>query len=188
MFQAAFEQFIDIENQPTETPANVKETETTNSSNDANNPKYLEILCDDNEEEPISSPYEIPLSDLSEKSSFNSSKISIAQNEDDNNLELRNQSEPIKERTLSSSSTVSEASVYCPKIKQSQQNDNDSTTLTPNMILTVALPNTIQDCTSNEKLLAKNQFQCPTAEKLRQLCNDSKTIESVLTYDGITSM
>lgn len=149
----------------------------------------MEILCDENEDEPISCPYEIPLPDISEQNSFSSSKNTIAQNEDESslNLELREQNEPAKERTLSSSSTVSEASVHCPKIhQQSQSIDNNS--LTPNMILKVALPNTKEDCTSNEKLLTQKQFQCPTAEKLRQFCNDSNNIENVLSYDGITSM
>lgn len=149
----------------------------------------MEILCNENEDEPVSSSYEIPHPDLSEQSSFSSSKNTITQNDDESsiNLELRDQNEPIKERTLSSSSTVSEASVYCPKTQQqSQPSDNNS--LTPNMILKVALPNTKEDCTSNKKLLTQKQLQCSTAEKLRQFCNDSNNIENVLSYDGITSM
>lgn len=165
--------------------------------NDSNIPKYLEILSDENEGEPISSPYEIPLPDLSDQSSCNSSKNNIVQNEDECNLnlEIRNQNEPLKERTLSSSSTVSEASVYCPKaqVPQDQQPEKtqqieNSNKLTQNMILKVALPNSKEDCSSNEKLLTQKQLQYPSADKLRQFCNTNANIENVLNFDGITSM
>lgn len=187
--QIAFEQTNGIQEHSTEADTKNDETEIIDVTTVENNPKYLEILSNDNEDEPISSAYEKPL-DLNEQSSFSSSSNNITQNENEStlNLELRNQGEPLKERTLSSSSTVSEASMYYPKIQtQSQQMDNNDS-LAPDVILKVVLPNTKEDCTSNEKLLMQKQLQCPSVEKIRQFCNDSNNIENVLSYDGITSM
>lgn len=175
------------------------------SANDSNadsmksTPKYLEILYNDNEDEsqPVNSnPYEIPLPDLDDQhtnNSCNSSVINVQIDKDKNsyNLELSGvpSLEHAKERTFSSSSTVSEASVYCAPPPPPPPSLS-CTNLAPNIILKVALPNTKEDCSSNDKLLTQQIHHHPTefvSDKLRQFYENTN-VESVLSCDGITSM
>lgn len=180
-------------------------------------PKYLELIYDKNEDEPkLASQYETPLPDLDDvmpntnnnnnnDNSCNSSVLNVQNDKDKNsyNLELNNDINGIdhtKERTFSSSSTVSETSVCYPSqtqnIKSQPQpnnmhssnipannniNNNNCSLAQKSGILT--LPNSKQNCNSNDALLSRQKQN----DKLRQLYANTH-MDNVLNCDGITSM
>lgn len=141
--------------------------------------KYLEIVYNENDYPSPVNPYEIPISTLNDDQS--------AINVQNNNVNLSNIDSVPKNRTISTSSTVSETSVFHPV----QPNSNNL--VTKNVILTVALPNSKEDCTSNEKLLMTSQPQpihTPdiNTKKLQQLYANSNIETAIRNCDGITSM
>lgn len=117
--------------------------------------------------------YEIPVPDL-DRSLTNSTSSFI------NNLQSLSKDCLDKERTFSSSSTVSETSIV-------QQPPPASTTiaqpLSAHTVLKVALPNTKEDCTSNESLLMTMPMQ--NSDKVKPIYTNSK-VDEVLNYDGKT--
>lgn len=140
--------------------------------------KYLEIVYNENDYPTPVNSYEIPISTLDESQIIDSA------------LNVQNVVENVnsipKNRTISTSSTVSETSVFHPV-------SNNSNLVTKNVILTVALPNSKEDCTSNEKLLMTSQQQSIhphdiSAKKLQQLYANSNIENAILNCDGITSM
>lgn len=163
-------------------------------------PKYLEIIYDENDDRPIPvSPYEIPLPPLDETEMVqrNSPTLSIkscsksADNETNTNQTGAMNGNSIKGRTISSSSTVSETSVYnVPKKKDLLNVTENGDLSNSSVILTVALPNSKEDCTSNEKLL----LPPPSAyahdvnkRKLQQMYANTNEA-AIRSCDGITSM
>lgn len=85
-----------------------------------------------------------------------------------------------KERTFSSSSTVSESSI-CP---------TPHGQLSAATILKVTLPNSKEDCSSNEALLSHHQthnLHTNSSDKLRPFYTNAK-VEDVLNCDGKTMM
>lgn len=137
--------------------------------------KYLEIVYNENDYPSPVNPYEIPISTLDDDQS--------AINVQNNNVNLSDIDSVSKNRTISTSSTVSETSAFHPI----QPNSN-------NVILTVALPNSKEDCTSNEKLLmtsqqsAQNNPSDISTKKLQQLYANANIENAILNCDGITSM
>lgn len=131
--------------------------------------KYLEIVYNENDYPSPVNPYETPISTLNDDQS--------AINVQNNNVNLSNIDSVPKNRTISTSSTVSETSVFHPV----QTNSN-------NLILSVALPNSKEDCTSNEKLLMTSQQQTIHTQKLQQLYANSNIENAIRNCDGITSM
>lgn len=85
-YKTDFEQSDGFHKPSIEIPTDLNRTETADSTNEQHNPKYLEMLCDENGDEPISCPYEIPFPDISEQNSLSSSKNAIAQDEDKSSL------------------------------------------------------------------------------------------------------
>lgn len=155
-------------------------------------PKYLEIIYDENDDIPIlSNPYEIPLTGPIEEHICDGNSV---QNDHDitptplelSNLILDNLNN--KERTFSSSSTVSESSICYPSYTMpSSTNDH----LNQNVILTVALPNAKEDCSSNDNLLTDDIRQSTDLkhDKIRQFYSIAPTIDDLSNCDdGITSM
>lgn len=145
-------------------------------------PHYLEVIHDENEDEvQISSPYEIPLPNLDED------EDTTVVHEINDDLEKSYKlipNEKIKERTLSTSSTVSESSANCPQIIQP---DN---ALSPNVILKVTLPNISEHCTNDENIFTEQQIRNSAVDSI---CNDklrfySQGNENSVLTDGITSM
>lgn len=144
-------------------------------------PKYLEIIYDENEDEPpSSSAYEIPLPASDEEIIHDSSDYM-----DDDDVEVID--EHAKERTFSSSSTVSEASIYSGHPNQQETN------LPNNVVLKVTLPNIKEHCTSNENLLSEPIQTAPPIEtalyhdKLKRFYAETND-DNVISCDGITSM
>lgn len=152
------------------------------------------MLYDENEDilNPISiitDGYEIPIPDAmipNNNNSFGHSEIGVE-----------------KERTFSSSSTVSEQSIIpinnnnsssnsnCTN-SFSKNNDNNSSidNINTNQILKVALPNSKEDCSSNEKLLLKMQPVIVAGQhssKIRPFYTNAKA-EEVINGDGKTMM
>lgn len=169
-------------------------------------PKYLEIIYDESDDRPVVpvvvNPYEIPLPPLDEvehvhKSSPTPSLKSVRKSIECDTLRPNENSgnNCTKGRTISSSSTVSETSVFNPPKMNGQPNtstDKASNVSSDNCILTVALPNAKEDCTSNEKLLLSQQ-QPPYAHdmskrKLQQMYANTNIECAIRTCDGITSM
>lgn len=173
-------------------------------------PKYLEIIYDENDDRPVIqvNPYEIPLPPLDEveqvvhKSSPTPSLKSVRKSIECDTLRPNEigGSNCTKGRTISSSSTVSETSVFNPPKVNAQPNTSTakaSDMSAENCILTVTLPNAKEDCTSNEKLLLsqqqQQQQQPPYAHdiskrKLQQMYANTNIECAIRTCDGITSM
>lgn len=134
--------------------------------------KYLEIVYNENDYPSPVNPYEIPISTLND----DQSPINVQ----NNNVNISNIDSVPKNRTISTSSTVSETSVFHPVTNN-------------NLILTVALPNSKEDCTSNEKLLMTSQQQTIhtpdiSTKKLQLLYANSDIENAIRNCDGITSM
>lgn len=159
----------------------------TKSSSTPTIPNYLEIIYDENDDNRvISGPYEIPLRGHNDEH-FN----------DDSNVQMRpdistmiSSSLPldsnIKERTFSSSSTVSETSLCYPYAAPPPPN----TILSQNVILTVALPKTEIDCSSDVDLFTP-EIHTPTdltKDKIQQLYSMAAKIDDISNCDGITLM
>lgn len=169
-------------------------------------PQYLEIIYDENDDRPVVqvNPYEIPLPPLDEmenvvhKSSPTPSLKNMPKQIECDTLRPNESSDDncTKGRTISSSSTVSETSVLSPPKPNAQPNTstaNASDVPADNCILTVALPNAKEDCTSNEKLLLPQQQQPLYAQdiskrKLQQMYANTNIECAIRTCDGITSM
>lgn len=165
-------------------------------------PKYLEIIYDENDDRPLPvNPYEIPLPPLDEIEAMQSSSPTLSENSNNKSTESNsiktigtNKENKVKSRTISSSSTVSETSVYnSPKKKEQlnvQPEDNDLS----KTILTIVLPNNVtrEDCTSNEKLLLPPppppQSNDISKRKLQQLYANTNIESAIRSCDGITSM
>lgn len=166
----------------------------------------MEIIFDENEDEPQPpSNYETPryldgppdVDSETPNNSCNSSVLNVQNDKDKNsyNLELSNDVNGVdqaKERTFSSSSTVSETSVCCPTqtcILKSQpqpnnSNNNNNNSLTQkNVILTLQSPNVKDNCSSKENVL-NHQLK---SDKIRQMYANTH-LDHVLSCDGITSM
>lgn len=148
----------------------------------------MEIIYDENDYPNPVNPYETPIATLDAADQTIGTALNVQSNKlslDLSNLKNAN-STNTKNRTISTSSTVSETSVFHPV-----SNNNDL--VTKNVILTVALPNSKEDCTSNEKLLMTSQQSSihpndVTAKKLQQLYANSTIDNAILNCDGITSM
>lgn len=185
------------------TPSVAPETYSIPKSTSSAVPKYLEIIYDENDDHrPVQvNPYEIPLPPLDEvenvhKSSPTPSLKSIRKSIE---CDLLRPNE-IKGRTISTSSTVSETSVFNPPKLNSQPNtsaENAADVSSDNCILTVALPNVKEDCMSNEKLLLPQQQQQQqttilthdiSKRKLQQMYANANMDCTIHTCDGITSM
>lgn len=165
----------------------------TSSTASPHTPKYLELIYDENED-PISilsDGYEIPIND---STVLSSSPFSIVQNSHINNTNSDLELGLEKERTFSSSSTVSEHSTVCANSELA------SATINPHhhqhhQILKVALPNSKEDCSSNEALLLPVTHHHPPAtasaavvvEKVKPFYTNAK-IEEVFNCDGKTMM
>lgn len=144
-------------------------------------------------------PYEIPLPPLDEAENIERSSPTISERSNNkgielnaNNTDMRNKN-TIKSRTISSSSTVSEKSVYNPPKKKEQLNvqTDDNNLSETNVILTVALPNSIEDITNNEKPLLSQQTMHAndiSKRKLHQLYANTNIESAIRSCDGITSM
>lgn len=169
-----------------------------------NIPKYLEILHDEQDTQPtVCRPYEIPLAgpgleadtmtvnaihNHDQSPTICTSSIDLDVNDDNG---AHNRKEPNisnsnnKERTFSSSSTVSETSLCFAYATPT------SKTLGQNVILTVALPNAKEDCTSNENLLTSDIRNSTNLkqDKIRQFYTIAPAIDDVThCEDGITLM
>lgn len=163
----------------------------TSSTASPHIPKYLELLYDENEDvispiSIISDGYEIPIPDSQLSSAF-----AVIQNFNNADCSVDHPTAtPFeKERTFSSSSTVSEHSI-CPPPSSNCTNSNRNSNLeiSRNQILKVALPNSKEDCSSNETLLLQMQSQLPAAVcKSRPFYTNTK-VEEVLNCDGKTMM
>lgn len=164
-------------------------------------PKYLEIIYDENDDRRIPvRPYEIPLPPLDEAESVqrNSPTMSVkscsksAEHESNTNQTGANQGNCIKGRTISSSSTVSETSVYnVPKKKDLLNVTENGDLSNSSVILTVTLPNPKEDCTSNEKLLLPQQSAYAhdiNKRKIQQMYANTNIETAIRSCDGITSM
>lgn len=142
--------------------------------------KYLEIVYNENDYPSPVNPYEIPISTLTDDQS--------AINVQNDNINLSNADSVPKNRTISTSSTVSETSVFHPV------SPNSNNLVTKNVILAVALPNSKEDCTSNEKLLMTSEQPAThtpdtiSTKKLQQLYANSNIENAIRNCDGITSM
>lgn len=166
-------------------------------------PKYLEIIYDENDDQPLPvNAYEIPLPPLDETEAMQSSSPTLSENSNNKSTEsdsiktigTNKEENKVKSRTISSSSTVSETSVYNPPKKKEQLNmqpeDNDLS----KTILTVALPNnvTTEDYTSNKKLLLPPppppQSNDISKRKLQQMYANTNIESAIRSCDGITSM
>lgn len=192
-------------------PIVAPETYSIPKSTNAAVPKYLEIIYDENDDRPAPvtvNPYEIPLPPLDEvenvhKSSPTPSLKSARKSIECDTLRPNENSENrdrgcTKGRTISSSSTVSETSVLNPSKMNGQPNTSldkkSDASLSENCILTVALPNAKEDCTSNEKLLlSQHQQQSPydhdiSTRKLQKMYANANIECAIRTCDGITSM
>lgn len=148
------------------------------------NTKYLEIVYDQNDYPSPVNPYETPISTLNN----DQSPINVQ----NNNVNLSSVDLVPKNRTISTSSTVSETSVFHP-VQPNGNNNNNNNLVTKNLTLTVALPNSKEDCTSNEKLLMTSQphtIHTPdnSTKKLQQLYANSNIEHAIRNSDGITSM
>lgn len=190
-------------------------------------PKYLEIIYDDSDDKPvISSPYEIPLTGPIEEHVNNATDVQnihdhLQTSLDLSNLRLennQNNNNIAKERTFSSSSTVSETSVGYPPYtgKQQQQQQPSSTSSIANNsitgntaadigtnanndeineigVLTVALANSTDECNSDDNLLTEETCQTSTDlkhDKIRQFYSIARAIDDMSSNcdDGITLM
>lgn len=161
-------------------------------------PKYLEIIYDENDDLPLPvNPYEIPLPPLNETEAIQSSSPALSEKSNNKSTATTdsiktdaNKENQVKNRTISSSSTVSETSVYNPPKKKEKRNvqpeDNDLS----QAILTVALPINVtrEDCTSNEKLLLPQQSNDISKRKLHQMYANTNIESAIRSCDGITSM
>lgn len=162
-------------------------------------PTYLEIICDEIDARSLPvRPYEIPLPPLDEvevvhRSSPTPSLKSITKCPEIVNIvsicpatsATQSNDNCIKGRTISSSSTVSETSVYNPLKSNERPNTTASTDLTKtNCILTVVLPTPKEDCKSNETLLKPQQ----PSYTLQQMYANTNIESAIRTCDGITSM
>lgn len=140
-------------------------------------PQYLEVLHNE-ENDPIRSfgdGYEIPVPDLDLGSLTNSTSSFI------NNLQTLSKDCLDKERTFSSSSTVSETSIVCVQPPSSAQT-TIAQPLSAHTILKVALPNMKEDCTSDDQLLTMSM---QNGDKVKPIYTNSK-VDEVLNYDGKT--
>lgn len=164
-------------------------------------PTYLEIIYDENDDRPLPvNPYEIPLPPLDENEVMLSSSPTLSEKSNNKSTEsdsIKISAEnKVKNRTISSSSTVSETSVYINPLRKqlnAQPEDNDLS----KTILTVALPNNHanrEDCnTSNDKLLLPpppplQQSNDISKRRLQQMYANANIESAIRSCDGITSM
>lgn len=180
-------------------PILAPETYSIPKSTSAGIPKYLEIIYDENDDRPPVqvSPYEIPLPPLDtelnvHKSSPTPSLRSIHKSIECDSLRPTEITDNncTKGRTISTSSTVSETSVFNPPKPNSQPNtsmEKAADASPDNCILTVALPNVREDCKSNEKLSTVYTHD-NSKRKLQQMYANANIECSIHTCDGITSM
>lgn len=178
------------------TPINAPETYSIPRA-DKPVPKYLEIIYDENDDRPLPlNPYEIPLPQLVDGEHVEGSSLAASENSNStnsikmsaNNADAHNENS-VKSRTISSSSTVSETSVYSQPKKKEQLNaqpeDNDLTKTN----LKVALPNSNEDCTSNELMSQQSAHTNNISKrKLQQLYANTNVETAIRSCDGITSM
>lgn len=147
-------------------------------------PQYLEVLHNE-DNDPIQSTfgdgYEIPVPDL-DRSLTNSTSSFINNN---NNQKTLSKDCLDKERTFSSSSTVSETSIVCvqPPVPPPSSLATIGQSLSAHTILKVALPNMKEDCACDESLLTTIPMQ--NADKVKPIYTNSK-VDEVLNYDGKT--
>lgn len=197
-------------------PYTINRTDQTSSS-PTSIPKYLEIIYDERDDVPTSSPYEIPLTGPIEEHVNNATDVQNIHDRLQTSLNLsnlklensQNNNNTNKERTFSSSSTVSETSVcyppYAIKLPQSQTStsqikDNSIASYADAEIgsnqldiLTAALPNSSDDCNSEDNLLTED-FYRPSDDlknnKIRQFYSIAQTIDDLSSNceDGITLM
>lgn len=150
-------------------------TPTSSNCSPATQPQYLEVLHNE-ENDPVrsfSDGYEIPVPDL-DQSLTNSTSSFI------NNLQTLSKDCLDKERTFSSSSTVSETSIHQPPSTTVAQ------PLIPHQtILKVALPNMKEDCTNNESESLLLTMPMQNSDKVKPIYTNSK-VDEVLNYDGKT--
>lgn len=144
--------------------------------------RYLEIVYNENDYPIPVNPYETPISTLNDDGQI----IDTPNVQTSLNVDLSNLNSTSKNRTISTSSTVSESSVFHPA-------SNNSNLVRKNISLTVALPNTKEDCKSNENLLMTSQQQTIQShdiskKKLQQLYANSNIEKAIMNCDGITSM
>ncbi|XP_037036977.1 protein sevenless isoform X3 [Bradysia coprophila] len=146
-------------------------------------PQYLEVLHNEENDPIIRSSfgdgYEIPVPDV-DQSLTNSTSSFI------NNGQTLSKDCLDKERTFSSSSTVSETSIVCvqpPPPPTSVQPAPIAQPLSAHTILKVALPNMKEDCTSDESLLTTVPMH--NADKVKPIYTNSK-VDEVLNHDGKT--
>lgn len=161
-------------------------------------PKYLEIIYDENDDRPLPvNPYEIPLPPLDEveivhtsspTSSIKSINKSSESETNQNTSETKDNC--IKGRTISSASTVSETSVYNPSKMSKLSNMSDESDLSKsNCNSTVTLPNTRENCPSNDKVcLSQQQLPYAHTKKIQQMYANTNMETAIRTCDGITSM
>lgn len=150
-------------------------------------PKYLEIIYDENDDQP--NAYEIPLPPLDENEIVHTSSPTPSEKSNSFKCDANNEIK-VKSRTVSSSSTVSESSMYKKDALNVQPDDDDLSQT--NVILTVALPKN----TSNENLLPppppptsiQQQSHDHTKRKLQQMYANSTIENAIRNCDGITSM
>lgn len=149
-------------------------TTPTSSNCSPIQPQYLEVLHNEDNEQfrSFGDGYEIPVPDL-DRSLTNSTSSFI------NNLQTLSKDCLDKERTFSSSSTVSETSIVCAQPPAT----TTAQPLSAHTVLKVALPNTKEDCTSNESLLMTMPMQ--NSDKVKPIYTNSK-VDEVLNYDGKT--
>lgn len=141
-------------------------------------PHYLEVIHDENEDElPLASPYEVPLP--SPQPDENTTLVHEINDELEKSYRIVS-STPNLERTLSTSSTVSDASANSPLPTQADS------TLSPNVILKVNLPNISENCANDENIFADQIRSSAVVDKLR-FYTENNDNNSLLT-DGITSM
>ncbi|XP_031627487.1 proto-oncogene tyrosine-protein kinase ROS-like isoform X2 [Contarinia nasturtii] len=163
-------------------------------------PKYLEIIYDANDDQPQPpNPYEIPLPALDENEIVHTSSPTPSEKSSNKSTEFdsiksdANKEIKVKSRTVSSSSTVSETSVYNTSKKREALNvqPEDDDLSETNAILNVALPKQ----TSNEQLLPppppppiQQQTHDNSKRKLKQMYANANIESAIRNCDGITSM
>lgn len=200
--------FVHITDVPKYVNAAINAPETYSVPKRTNSmPKYLEIIYDENDDDrlPPLNPYEIPLPPLDEleilqtTSSHTPCEKSI---EFDDSFELDSAAnireiKHVKSRTVSTSSTVSETSVYNAIKKKEQlnvQSEENDLAKPNNVIITAALSNPNYDRTdSNEPLLLPQQQSNESnnnnsRRKLQQMYANTHIENAIRSCDGITSM
>lgn len=172
-------------------------------------PKYLEILYDERDNAPVMCrPYEIPLTGPILESDANAANYNHhddltptasidleLKNKTNSEKNISNLNNNNKERTFSSSSTVSDSSLCYPYTERPSPpplaDTHATNALNQNIILTVTLPNAKEDCTSDDNLLASDIRNTTDLkqDKIRQFYSIAPVIDDVSNCDdGITLM